>query len=198
MTKLMLSMMSSEHTQREETIEKESSFLQMYSVFCVLEESLCPGGVNSLGAKKTCKERQFQNNPRYSWSGCEQMLIEVAAMYCVPPNAENFVHTWFQMYSTRKILLFQLHKKSLEKSVIYVKFYLLSFCVCGHMTCECVCVVWRDYVCLSVETRRTAVRGQFSPSIMISRDQAQVSSFHNKSFHPLSHITNPEVHLKVI
>lgn len=52
MTKLMLSMMSSEHAQREETIEKESSFLQMYSVFCVLEESLCPGGVNSLGAKK--------------------------------------------------------------------------------------------------------------------------------------------------
>lgn len=56
MTKLMLSMMSYEHAQREETIEKESSFLQMYSVFCVLEESLRPEGVNSLGAKKHAKK----------------------------------------------------------------------------------------------------------------------------------------------
>lgn len=60
MTKLMLAMLSYEHAQREETIERESSFLQMYSVFCVLEEGLWPGGVNSLGAKNHAKKSSFK------------------------------------------------------------------------------------------------------------------------------------------
>lgn len=73
MTKLMLSMMSYEHAQREETIEKESSFLQMYSVFCVLEESLCPEGVNSLGAKKHAKKGR---------SKITHATVEVGASKC--------------------------------------------------------------------------------------------------------------------